>query len=829
MRRFPIPRPWLYVSVLLLGLFLLGIVIVLGQGHRDRAEQEQHARDDLALVSELVRNELQLGQYQNAVNLVANWGSHQGYVTAMTLDSSNGYRIAEYARPRPATDTLWLQAELAYGYDGRATLSVGTDRSGLAARQERLSWQLLGVWLALSALLAYLAHLWQRNKETTRTLIAQTRAQERANAELAKQIDERARAEAALIASKAQLEEAQAITHLGSWELDLSSGEASWSNEEIRLLGYEPGAIEPSAEHFMARVHPADREQVQSEMRAAMNRPDGAYGIEHRVLLPGPRERILLERGYVTFDAEGKPQRMLGTSLDVTALRESERRLVEAQRIARIGSWDLDLINNRLLWSDEIYRIFEMHPGQVPESYELFLSMVHPDDRERVNAGYRQSVREHTAFDIVHRLLLPDGRIKYLHEQCETTYDEEDRPIRSLGTCQDVTELKLAEEKLRDYQEHLEALVEERTRRVREQALVIDQIHDAVVTTDMDGTVTSWNAGAERLFGYPVDQAVGRSVRFIYPPQDHDHRAESLLPPLAEKDAHETEARMLRSSGEVFHAHLSLSILYDEQGAPCGMVGYAIDITARKEAEQRLREKSLALQAANRELESFSYSVSHDLRAPLRGIDGFSQALQEDYGDQLPAGARDYLSRVRAGARRMGELIDDMLRLSRVTRTPMEPADVDLSELAASIIEAHTREEPKRQVVAKIAPGLTARADPGLIRILLENLLGNAWKYTAHTESAEIELGAERTDGETRFFVRDNGAGFDMQYSDKLFGAFQRLHHPSEFPGSGIGLATAQRIARRHGGRIWAEGKVGHGAVFRFVLGDSERPESAAT
>lgn len=632
-------------------------------------------------------------------------------------------------------------------------------------------------------------------------------------------LTERKRAEAALLASKTQLEEAQAITHLGSWELDLTTGRANWSKEMFRLLGYEPDTVEAHVERFMARVHPDDRERVSSEMQAATSRPNGGYGIEHRVLLPDREERILLERGYVTFDVEGKPQRMLGTSLDVTTLWQSERRLAESQRIARIGTWDLDLVNERLVWSDEIYRIFEIAPRHRPASYALFLSRVHPDDREGVNLAYRRSVSERKPYAIVHRLLLPDGRIKYVHEQGETTYDEQGRAIRSLGTAQDVTDLKLAEEKLREYRDHLEALVAKRTRQVREQALVIDQIHDAVVTTDMDCLVTSWNAGAERLFGYPAQEAVGRPISLVYLPDDHAFLDAEVIQPLLENGAHEIEVRMRRRDGVPFDAHLSLSLLYDEQGAPRGMVGYSIDISARKQAESLLREKSLALEAANRELESFSYSVSHDLRAPLRGIDGFSQALLEDYGDQLPEEAHDYLRRIRGGAQRMGGLIDDLLRLSRVSRVEMAPATVDLSAVATSILQERARQEPERRVITSVAPGLAVRADPGLMQILLENLLGNAWKYTAKTETARIELAAERLDGHSVYVVRDNGAGFDMQYADKLFGAFQRLHHPRDFSGTGIGLATAQRIVHRHGGRIWVEAKVGRGAVFRFVLG----------
>ena len=233
---------------------------------------------------------------------------------------------------------------------------------------------------------------------------------------------------------------------------------------------------------------------------------------------------------------------------------------------------------------------------------------------------------------------------------------------------------------------------------------------------------------------------------------------------------------------------------------------------------QRVRARTAELEATNKELEAFSYSVSHDLRAPLRAVDGFSQALLEDYGKQLDATGQNYLQRVRAGAQNMGALIDDMLKLSRVTRTPLQPAAVDLSAMAREIVSQLRHNEPGRNVRIDIADGLGAHGDPGLLRVVLENLLGNAWKYTGKTTSAQISFDAERHEGRTIFRIRDNGAGFDMRYADKLFGAFQRLHSPHEFPGTGVGLATVARILERHGGRVWAESEPGKGATFYLEI-----------
>lgn len=243
------------------------------------------------------------------------------------------------------------------------------------------------------------------------------------------------------------------------------------------------------------------------------------------------------------------------------------------------------------------------------------------------------------------------------------------------------------------------------------------------------------------------------------------------------------------------------------------------------ELEQRVAERTAALDASNTELEAFSYSVSHDLRAPLRSIDGFSRIVMDDYHDKLDAEGRDSLTRIRTAARQMGRLIDDLLKLARVSRAALHRERVDLSALARAVVAELQESEPGRVADVVVQGDLMALGDPTLLRVALDNLLGNAWKFTGKRDAAHIVFGAQQQDGETTYFVRDDGAGYDPTYADKLFGAFQRLHSTAEFPGTGIGLATVQRIIRRHGGRIWAEGQVNLGATFFFTLGVSERAE----
>jgi len=235
-------------------------------------------------------------------------------------------------------------------------------------------------------------------------------------------------------------------------------------------------------------------------------------------------------------------------------------------------------------------------------------------------------------------------------------------------------------------------------------------------------------------------------------------------------------------------------------------------------SHEDLKQRATELAAVNKELEAFNYSVSHDLRSPLRSINGFSQALLEDYAYKLDAQGKDYLQRVRAASQTMAQLIDDLLDLSRITRSKIHRGTVNLSVLAQAVTAELAKMEPERQVEFVIAGRLMVKGDERLLKIVLENLLGNAWKFTGNNPKAKIEFGVTQVDDRSAYFVRDNGAGFDMAYANKLFGAFQRLHAPSEFSGSGIGLATVQRIIHRHGGHVWAEGAVGQGATFYFTL-----------
>jgi PAS domain S-box-containing protein len=348
-------------------------------------------------------------------------------------------------------------------------------------------------------------------------------------------------------------------------------------------------------------------------------------------------------------------------------------------------------------------------------------------------------------------------------------------------------------------------------------AAIVEASDDAIIGKTLGGIVTSWNEGAQRLFGYAAEEIVGRSISVLVPP---DRRAEEsqILENLASGRVERFDTVRRRKDGKSVHVSVTSSPIRDSTGRVIGASKVARDITERRRAEEELARARDAAEASTRELEAFSYSVAHDLRAPLRGMSGFSRVLLKRHGERLDAEGRDCLQEIVLNARKMGELIDGLLSLARLTRSELRLEPVDLSSVFHAAARQLAAAEPDRKVELVVGENLTSPLDPVLARALLENLVGNAWKFTSKVPAARIELGATNTNGASAFFVRDNGAGFDMTFAGKLFAPFQRLHTVDEFPGTGIGLATVQRIVRRHGGRIWAEGAVGEGATFYFAF-----------
>jgi len=339
-----------------------------------------------------------------------------------------------------------------------------------------------------------------------------------------------------------------------------------------------------------------------------------------------------------------------------------------------------------------------------------------------------------------------------------------------------------------------------------------------------DSRVAFANVRSAEMLGHSEADLTNKPVEGLFTPEVTEGLSEmQVRGPLGEAAPQQYEMNLVMKDGTARTVELGARPI-DYGGKPAVSVVMR-DITERRKAEEALAQQAQELarsnnelSAVNKELEAFSYSVSHDLRAPLRSIDGFSKALLEDYIDKLDAQGKDFLQRVRAASQRMAQLIDDLLNLSRVTRSDMSREPVDLSSMAQTIAEELKKTQPERRVEFIIEGGLVVNGDARLLKLVLENLLSNSWKFTAKHARARIEFGAERSDSKLNYFVRDDGAGFDMAYVEKLFTPFQRLHAPTEFAGTGVGLALAQRIIHRHGGHVWAKGEVEKGATIYFTL-----------
>jgi PAS domain S-box-containing protein len=386
---------------------------------------------------------------------------------------------------------------------------------------------------------------------------------------------------------------------------------------------------------------------------------------------------------------------------------------------------------------------------------------------------------------------------------------------RVLAVVRDVTDRKTAEESLRRSEERFHSLF----RHMREGVVIHEVIFDSA-GTPLDYRLIDVNPAYEVITGISRERAAGSLASELYGTGEPPYLAEFIRPVLT------GQPLTFETYFPPMAKHFQISVF---SPGPGQFATVFFDITARKQAEvalqlfsedldRRVRERTIQLEVANRELESFSYSVSHDLRAPLRHIRGYSSALREDFGTCLPEGAVTYLDRIDQSSQRMGRLIEALLKLAGLSRVPLQLGSVDLSALVREIMDGLLAATPERQAKVAIADKVVVQGDEALLRTVLTNLLGNAWKFSREREVAVIEFGVTSREGDQVYFVRDNGAGFDMLYRDKLFGAFQRLHRADDFEGTGIGLATAQRIIHRHGGTIWAEGMTGAGATFYFTL-----------
>ena len=466
--------------------------------------------------------------------------------------------------------------------------------------------------------------------------------------------------------------------------------------------------------------------------------------------------------------------------------------------------WTLDsegsMAGVQLSWATYTGQTFAQYQGRG------WLDAIHPDDRGASVEVWACAVAGGTPYELEHRLRRRDGEYRTFSVRAVPVLAEDGTIREWAGIHTDITERKLTEQTLRNGE-----------RQFRELA---DSMPQIVWAAGPDGHFDYYNRRWYQFTGRPEGISGDESWTDVIHPDDQKECLARWHSATRSGDAYEIEYRLKEWTG-AYHWFLRRALpVRDPAGHITRWFGTCTNIDGVKHTEEVLRRANVETDAANRELEAFSYSVAHDLRTPLRGIDGFSQALLEDNADQLDAQGKTHLARVRAAAQRMAHLIDDLLSLSQMTRAKLHRAPVDLTRMARGIVERLQHVDTARDVEIIVQDGMVAEGDGTLLAAAMENLLGNAWKFTSQRLEARIEVGLTSKDGQPAYFVRDNGAGFDMAHASKLFGAFQRLHAAAEFPGTGIGLATVHRIVRRHGGTIWAEGQIDRGATFFFTLGE---------
>ncbi len=525
-------------------------------------------------------------------------------------------------------------------------------------------------------------------------------------------------------------------------------------------------------------------------------------------------------------DDSGKPIGLFGITRNIDARKKAEEALQAnytllriAGKTAKFGGWSVDLRSNICTWSDQVAEIHGMPAGYSPPVKEG-ISFYAPEWRAKITEAFTACAEEGIPYDEEMQIITAKGQRVWVRTIGEAVRDENGNITMVQGSFQDITEHKKTEQALYVSEERLDMAMAVKNEGMWDWNLLTNETYFDKRYYTMAGykpdefphNFTGW---AERVHQEDLPKAQQAIDAYLK----------------GKSDQFDIEFRFKKKDGQWMWINGKGKIYgRDKSGSPLRMIGTHTDITDRKQAEaeirrlneeleQRVKERTTQLEAVNAELQSFAYSVSHDLRAPLRAMGGFSEILLAEYNTKLDDQGRHYLERIQAASNRMGDLINDLLKLSRVTRAEFKKQQVDLSKLAAEIFAALQEAEPQHKARLEIPPGLIVQGDASLLRAVMENLLGNAWKFSANEKEGRIEVGRTTIKGEEVFYIRDNGAGFDMTYADKLFVAFQRLHGAEEFPGTGIGLATVQRVINRHGGKVWAESEVDKGATFYFTLG----------
>lgn len=519
---------------------------------------------------------------------------------------------------------------------------------------------------------------------------------------------------------------------------------------------------------------------------------------------------------------DGAPEYYYAFATDISARKRAEallekqrQMLSDSQRIAHIGSWEFDLFAGSLTWSEETYRIYGVSPESFEPSPEAFIGLVHPDDRPAMEQFGALILAGKESHDVQFRILRPDGTLRTISGQGIVVNDSNGRPIRTVGTAQDITALKQAEAALREQEEFFR--------------LIAENMGDMVSVLDREGRLLYGSPSYRALFGDPEALKGADTFTNIHP-DDRDQVRLSFRAAVETGVGQRVDLRVVLPDGNVRDIESQCGVIRDHGGEVMRAVVVSRDVTERKrmedeirqlnaELEDRVRQRTAELATANKELETFTYSVSHDLKAPLRGIDGYSRLLLEDHQDQLNEEGRLFLKKVQDGVEQMNQLIVDLLSYSRMERRSMNGRALDLSREVAKVVDERQADIEARGMIVDVAlQALSARADPEGLAIVLRNLVDNALKFTRDCQPPTLSITANPCERSVVLAIRDNGIGFDMQFHDRIFEIFHRLQRVEDYPGTGVGLAIVCNAMHRMGGRVWAESAPRQGATFYLEL-----------
>lgn len=621
---------------------------------------------------------------------------------------------------------------------------------------------------------------------------------------------------------------------IGIWRLDMRDHSMHWSRQIYKILGEIQGTT-ANLNRSLEKLHPEDRTEFLECLEDLKNGASG-FDKEMRVIVSDGSIRWVRVTGNPVIEND-ELREVRGIFIDIdnskqqqVALADTAHRLILATQAAQIGIWEWDAEKRQMYWDNTMYHIHDVSSATFEVSYANWLPLIHPDDVDRFAGIFESTDPQAHEFAMSYVIVTPAQEKRHVQTLGSIEFGRNGKLIRVIGVSMDITEEKTAQERIQQLNRELEQKVEERTESLRkttielEQQLSLFDLTTIISITDKEGIITDVNSTFCEISGYTREELIGRNHRILKSGKQPDGMFVGMWAVLKAGKTWTGEICNKRKDGTFYWVQTIIAPFFDENGEIDRFVSARFDITARKNAEQDLKKKTRELASINKrldltnqELETFSYSVSHDLKAPLRALEGFSKNLLIHYSGSLDETGKRWLNFIESNAVQMDRLIDDILSFSRIGKKEIKKSLVNMNALVEKLIEREKLTNT-RELEIEISDLPNAACDHSLIEMVWQNLIGNAFKYSSGKELIHIEIRGWIDSNMVWYEVKDNGSGFDMRHYDKLFGLFQRLHDRSEFEGAGVGLASVKRILAKHDGFIEAESSPGNGATFRFCI-----------